>query len=258
MKDLQSEFDSRGIALQKVGIKGLRYPIKLRDRQNEVQSTVASVSMFVDLSSSVRGIHMSRLVEILWSNRTEMTLQSIQKVLRQMLDNLNSESAYIELKFPYFIEKVAPVSKLKGLMDYDCVFSASLDRNNSKINSILEVHVPVKSLCPCSKEISSKGAHNQRSVVAIAVRCREFVWIEELVEIAENAASSALYSVLKREDEKFVTEQAYENPVFVEDIVRVIAQKLGSDKRIIWFRAESENFESIHNHNAFASIERSS
>lgn len=255
LKDVQNQFDPRRLAIQKVGVRGLRCPITLLDRQNEVQHTVASVSMYVDLPHFLKGAHMSRFVEILGENRTEIKLKKIEGILSQMAEKLNSVKSYIELRFPYFIEKEAPISKLKGLMDYDCVFSASLNRSTGAMDSQLEVIVPVKSLCPCSKEISDKGAHNQRALVRIRIRARAFVWIEELVELAENAASSALYSLLKREDEKFVTEQAYENPVFAEDIVRGVAEALRADSRITWFKVESENYESIHNHNAYAAIE---
>jgi GTP cyclohydrolase IB len=255
MKDVQKQHDDRGLPIQKVGVKDLRYPINVLDRTNTLQSTVAFVSMYVDLPHNVKGTHMSRFVEILNNYRGEITLRNVNGILSKMIDVLGSQSAHIELKFPYFIEKQAPVSGATGLMDYDCKFIASLQRGSRVLDAILRVDVPVKTLCPCSKEISVKGAHNQRSVVSIKIRCREFVWIEELVEIAESQASSALYSVLKREDEKFVTEQAYDNPVFVEDIVRGVALRLRSDPRITWFSVESENYESIHNHSAYAAIE---
>ncbi len=249
------QYDNRGLVIQKVGVKDLRYPINVLDRTNNLQSTVARVSMYVDLPHDVKGTHMSRFVEILNQFRGEITFRNIGEVLSKMIEALDSESAHIELRFPYFIEKQAPVTGSRGLMDYDCAFLASLNKGTDIVDSILKVAVPVKSLCPCSREISEKGAHNQRSVVSMEIRYQEFVWIEELVEIAEAVASSALYSVLKREDEKYVTERAYANPVFVEDLVRGVVLRLLDDLRIVWFKVESESFESIHNHSAYAAIE---
>jgi GTP cyclohydrolase IB len=254
MKDIQSSSDSRNVPIRKVGVKDIRYPIRVLDRQEQFQATVARVSMYVDLPHHFKGTHMSRFVEILNEHHGEITLRNIDTILAGMLDRLDSETAHIEVRFPYFLNKSAPVSGAEGLMDYDCAFLASHRRGASAPETILEVNVPVTSLCPCSKEISDAGAHNQRSVVTIQIRYRDFVWIEELIEIAEQAASSGVYSLLKREDEKHVTEQAYEHPVFVEDLVRGVAVKLRDDERISWYQVESENFESIHNHSAYAMV----
>lgn len=255
MKDIQNSTDGRNVPIQKVGVKDIRYPIKVLDREQKFQSTVARVSMYVDLPHQFKGTHMSRFVEILNEHHGEITLRNIDTILEAMLERLDSETAHIEVRFPYFLAKTAPVSGAEGLMDYDCAFLASHRRGSTSPETVLEVQIPVTSLCPCSKEISNAGAHNQRSVVTIQIRYSDFVWIEELIEAAEGVASSAVYSLLKREDEKFVTERAYENPVFVEDLVRGVAVKLRDDPRITWYRIESENFESIHNHSAYAMVE---
>lgn len=255
MQDIQSSYDGRNVPIQKVGVKDLRYPIEVLDRENRCQSTIAGISMYVDLPRHFKGTHMSRFVEILNKHRGEITLRNIDHILEEMLEKLQSESAHIEVRFPYFMRKKAPVSGAESLMDYGCAFIAGRRAAVPKADSILEVKVPVTSLCPCSKEISELGAHNQRSLVTIQVRYSDFIWIEELVEIAENAASAPVYALLKREDEKYVTERAYHSPVFAEDLVRNIAVILRDDPRITWYRAETENFESIHNHSAYAMVE---
>lgn len=256
MKDIQSRRDVRRIPIQKVGIKNLRYPIRVLDRQNQSQDTVAAVSMFVDLPHHFKGTHMSRFVEILNKYHGRISIREIDEILDTMLDSFNCRSAHVEIRFPYFLKKSAPVSKAESLVDYDCALFGELVRKGRKrfFSLTIEVNAPVTTVCPCSKEISRQGAHNQRSVVTIRIRSSQLVWFEELIEIAEKSASSPVYSLLKREDEKQVTEHGYANPAFVEDVVRSVAQKLKSDKRINWFQVESENMESIHNHNAYAMV----
>jgi GTP cyclohydrolase IB len=264
LKDIQNQHDDRQIPIWKAGIKNLLYPIDVLDRENKLQHTVARVSLFVDLPHHFKGTHMSRFVEVLNEQRGKISLRNIGAILKTMTDRFDCATAHLEIRFPYFIEKTAPVSKTRSLMDYQCAFLASFDRRHAPHapstalgagqDLIVEVVVPVATLCPCSKAISKQGAHNQRSWVTLRVRSHELVWIEELIAIAEAEASSGLYSLLKRADEKQVTEQAYARPRFAEDMARAVARKLRQDKRIIWFQVESENMESIHNHNAYAMV----
>jgi len=253
MKDIQNERDYRSIPIDKVGIKNLQYPITVLDRRNNFQHTVASINMYVDLPHKYKGTHMSRFVEMLHLFRPEVSLKKISVILEQMKTHLNAASANIEVTFPYFIEKQSPVSKASGLMDYTCRF-IGLSDPDGKIDLISEVIVPISSVCPCSKEISDMGAHNQRGQVRLSTRFHKFIWIEDMIELVEECASCEVYSVLKRVDEKHVTEKAFSNPKFVEDIVRDIAKKLKEDRNITWFKVSAENFESIHNHSAYASI----
>jgi len=253
VKDLQSQADDRNIPIDRVGVKGLRYPITVLDRARRKQHTVASVNMYVNLPHRFRGTHMSRFVEILSEHRDALHIDTIGDILEKMKDRLDAEEAHMEVAFPYFIEKKAPASGTASLMEYGCTYVGTLGRTR---DFVLGVSVPVTTVCPCSKEISDRGAHNQRSVVTIQARFREFVWIEELVETAEASASCPIWPLLKRSDEKEVTERGYDHPRFVEDVVREVALRLDKDPRITWYRVESENMESIHNHNAYASIER--
>ncbi len=253
MKDIQNHKDYRNIDIDQVGVKGIRYPITVRDKDMGKQQTVAEISMYVNLPRYYKGTHMSRFVEILTAHSRRISIQNLTEILEEMKDRLNAESAHMEISFPYFINKAAPVSGAEGLMEYKCTFRGSL--NNGSDLAVM-IHVPISTLCPCSKEISDFGAHNQRGEVRLQVRFKKFVWIEDLIKLVEESASSDVYSVLKREDEKYVTERAYQNPMFVEDIVRDIAVKLNNDSNITWFAVESENFESIHNHNAYAYIEK--
>ncbi len=253
MEDIQNQQDTRNIAINKVGIKELRYPIVVLDRQKNTQQTVADINMYVNLPKEFRGTHMSRFIEVLKEHHNFIHIDRIDSILKDVNNVLSATSSHIELFFPYFIKKRAPVSKISSLMAYECKFTGILDEN---FDLIMAVKVPILTLCPCSKEISEYNAHNQRGIASIEVRYKDFVWIEELIEIAENAASSGVYALLKRQDEKYVTEKAYEKPAFVEDVVREIAQKLLDDDRITWLKIEIENFESIHNHNAYAVIER--
>ena len=253
--DVQGSEDRRKIAIDKVGIKAIRHPVRVAVRGGGVQHTIATFNMYVGLPHQFKGTHMSRFVEILNAHEHEISVASFEVMLDEMLTRLEAESGHIEMNFPYFINKAAPVSGVQSLMDYDITFTGDIGARRKKCMTMKAV-VPVTSLCPCSKKISDYGAHNQRSHVTIAARTSGFVWIEELVDYAEKHASCELYGLLKRPDEKFVTERAYDNPKFVEDLVRDIAADLNRDKRIDWYVVESENFESIHNHSAYALIER--
>jgi GTP cyclohydrolase I len=253
MKDVQNERDHRNIPIDKVGIKNLKYPITVLDRENGYQNTVASINMYVDLPHKNKGTHMSRFVEILHLFRPEVSLKRIADVLEQMKAHLNAASAHIEVSFPYFIEKKAPVSAAPGLMDYECRFQGYSDPTG-RLDLMVEVTVPISSVCPCSKEISAHGAHNQRGQVKVCTRFKKFIWIEDMIRLVEDTASCDVYSVLKRVDEKCVTERGFSNPKFVEDIVRDVSQRLKADDNITWFSVSAENFESIHNHSAYAHI----
>ncbi len=254
MIDIQSQMDHRRVEINKVGVKNIEYPITVLDKRNKVQHTVGKVNMYVNLPQHFKGTHMSRFIEILNEYRGTINIKAIAKILNKMKEKLNAESAYMEVEFPYFIEKRAPISRAKSLMGYTCQFLASLTNGHHSL--VVGVRVPVTTLCPCSKEISNKGAHNQRSLVGVKVTFRRFFWLEDLIRMVENSASSAVFSLLKRSDEKFVTEKAYDNPMFVEDVVRNIALRLSSHPNITWFSVESENLESIHNHNAYACVEK--
>ncbi len=256
MIDVQKQPDFRNLPINKVGIKNLTYPVTVLDKTCGTQGSVAQISMYVDLPHQCKGTHMSRFVEILNTFRTQISLKSLTSILQQMKQALEAKSSHIEIAFPYFIEKAAPVTGAKGLMDYACtIIGSSTAQNETDI--VLKVAVPITSVCPCSKEISDCGAHNQRGQVIVDVRFRRFIWIEDIVQIVEEASSCDIFSVLKRKDEKYVTEKAYNNPKFVEDIVRDVAGKLMEDTNITWFSVAAENFESIHNHSAYAYIETS-
>jgi len=252
--DVQASADTRRLAIDKVGIKSIRHPIQIAEKGGGVQHTIATFNMYVSLPHHFKGTHMSRFVEILSAHEREITVDSFRKMLREVAERLEADSGHIEMNFPYFVNKAAPVSGVQSLMDYDVTFVGGIEKGRQTFK--MKVVVPVTSLCPCSKEISDYGAHNQRSHVTITARTRGFVWIEDLIAHAEAEASSELYGLLKRPDEKFVTERAYDNPKFVEDMVRDVAARLNEDDRIEWYAVESENFESIHNHSAYALIER--
>ena len=250
LRDIQSEPDHRKIPINKVGVKDIRYPVVVLDRTDGSQHTVARVNMYVNLPHHFRGTHMSRFIEILNRYRTGISTKNVREILNEMKQQLDAHTAYFDMEFPYFVTKSAPISGERAKMEYTCRLAASSDNDHY----MLEVRVPVLSLCPCSKEISSFGAHNQRSVITVQIKAQERIWIEELIEIAETSASSDIYSILKREDEKYITEKSYKNPVFVEDMVRNASEKLNSKRGILWFSVESENMESIHNHSAYAQI----
>jgi len=253
LPDTQNQKDIREIPIDKVGVKNLKYPIAVKDKTKEVQHTIATIAMTVDLPQEFKGTHMSRFVEIIQCKDREIHVDSIDTILVEMQKRLKANSSHIEIEFPYFMEKKAPATGKPSLLDYVAKFHAV--RNGDKKDFILTVKVPVTTLCPCSKNISKYGAHNQRGEVTVSVRFKDTVWIEDLIAIVESSASSELYSLLKREDEKSVTERAYENPVFVEDLVRNVVMKLKMNGNITWYNVEAENFESIHNHNAYAQIE---
>ncbi len=255
MVDVQRLNDYRNIPINKVGIKNIKYPISVLDKRNKIQHTVAKINMYVSLPKEFKGTHMSRFIEVINRYKREIHVKNIKEILLYTKKKLDAEEAHLEIVFPYFIEKTAPISKEKGLMEYTCLIKGKLNKHN-KLNMILGVKVPLTTVCPCSKEISSFGAHNQRSEVTVKIKSTKFIWIEELIELVEKAGSCEIFSLLKREDEKFVTEQGYNNPVFVEDVVRQIIETLNMDSRIKWCTAESENFESIHNHNAYAFIKK--
>ncbi|MGA7986026.1 MAG: GTP cyclohydrolase FolE2 [Burkholderiales bacterium] len=252
--DVQASPDTRKLAIDKVGIKAIRHPMRIQERSGNVQHTVAMFNMYVGLPHHFKGTHMSRFVEILEAHEREITVETFQVMLKEMVERLEAAEGLIEMSFPYFIEKAAPVSEVKSLMDYEVTFVGEI--RDRKQTFTMKVLVPVTSLCPCSKKISARGAHNQRSHVTVSARLNDFVWIEEIVDLVEKQASSELYGLLKRPDEKYVTERAYDNPKFVEDMVRDVAAVLNLDERIESYVVESENFESIHNHSAYALIER--
>jgi len=259
MVDVQGSADTRRIAINKVGIKSIRHPVKIAERPVEggapgVQHTIATFNMTVGLPQEFKGTHMSRFVEILNAHEKEISVESFHEMLREMVERLGAQDGHIEMKFPYFINKAAPVSGVKSLMDYEVTFIGEICEGKTRFR--MQVLVPVTSLCPCSKQISEYGAHNQRSHVTITAQTAAFVWIEEMVELAERQASCELYGLLKRPDEKYVTERAYDNPKFVEDLVRDVAAALNGDPRVLSYVVEAENFESIHNHSAYALIER--
>jgi GTP cyclohydrolase I len=254
IEDVQSRADTRRLPINKVGVKDIFHPVRIMGRDGGEQHTIASFNMYVFLPHNFKGTHMSRFVEILNEHEREISVESFRTMLTDMAERLESEAGHIEMSFPYFIMKKAPVSGVQSLMDYRATLIGEV--KNGKPEMWIKVVVPVTSLCPCSKKISAYGAHNQRSHVTISAKVQGHVWIEELIDIAEQEASCELYGILKRPDEKFVTERAYDNPKFVEDMVRDVAVRLNDDERIRSYVVESENFESIHNHSAYALIER--
>ena len=252
--DVQSSPDTRHLAINRVGIKSIRHPVRVKDKSVGVQHTIATFNMYVHLPHNFKGTHMSRFVEILNEHEREISVESFGTILHEMVTRLEAKSGYIEMSFPYFVNKAAPVSGVQSLLDYEVTFIGEIVEGKTRFT--MKVQVPVTSLCPCSKEISERGAHNQRSHVTLTLRTNDFVWVEDAVRIVEEQASCELYGLLKRPDEKYVTERAYDNPKFVEDMVRDVAAALNADDRIDAYIVESENFESIHNHSAYALIER--
>lgn len=251
MKDVQGSSDDRNLPIQKVGIRDIRYPITVRDKSRETQSTVATLSLSVNLPHHYRGTHMSRFIEVLDRFKNQVSYHTLDLILIEIRKALHAEESHIEISFPFFHKKKAPVSGLESLMSYDCAISAAYDGH---LEISTRVEVPVHTLCPCSREIARVSAHNQRGTVAITVGMTKFTWIEDLIEIAEASASSPVYALLKREDEKLITERAYENPRFVEDIVREVALRLDRLPGLRFYTVEAVNFESIHNHSAYAVI----
>lgn len=259
MEDVQGRPDDRAIALDKVGVSDLALPIVVLDRENERQHTVARLSLSVNLPHDFKGTHMSRFIEVLEGHRGELTMRTLPALCQDLRVRLDADTSHVEARFPYFLKKRAPVSGAEGLMDVECTFIGEASSSGSRF--ILGVRVPVTSLCPCSKTISDYGAHNQRGYITVEIRptaeadgSLAMVWIEEVVELCERSASAPVYPLLKRADERHVTMQAYDNPVFVEDMVRNVAQVLRGDARVAWFRVHARNEESIHNHAAFAEV----
>ncbi|MEM9445644.1 MAG: GTP cyclohydrolase FolE2 [Verrucomicrobiota bacterium] len=255
LQDTQNKQDDRNISINKVGVKGLKHPVSVADKAREHQNTVATIALSVDLPHHFKGTHMSRFVEVLNAHGSLIKVQNIPDILKALQQKLDARSAHLELEFPYFVEKLAPVTGAMGLMDYICRFDAEM--HGDELAFKLMTTVPVATLCPCSKAISERGAHNQRGYVTLEVLLREdkHVWLEDLISLVEESASCELYSLLKRPDEKHVTEMAYDNPVFVEDLVRNIAIRCNKHPDISWYKVEAENMESIHNHSAYAMIE---
>ena len=270
MIDIQSQRDTRDVPLQKVGIKGLEYPVRVLDKAHKTQGTSGVVDLFVNLPQHFKGTHMSRFIEIFHKYHTELSMKQFLALLQEIRERLEAERAFGTISFPFFMEKKAPVSGQPGMMAYRCTYEGTVSAQGEN-HFLVSVEVPVTTLCPCSKAISQYGAHNQRGKVVVKLESKGFFWIEDVIAVVEEAASSGLYSVLKRADEKFVTERAYENPRFVEDVVREVYLGLqnfsGGDGTLgdddaqngeccfRWFSVEAENFESIHNHNAYAYAE---
>jgi len=254
LHDKQRERDHRELRIDKVGVRGLRFPIQVRDKARAVQNTVATIGMFVDLPKEFKGTHMSRFIEVLNAHGNIVHVENIPDILHAMQKKFQAATSHLEMAFPYFMVKRAPVSGMEGVMDYSARFDATACHND--IDFVLTVKAMVTTLCPCSKAIAAYGAHNQRGEVTVQIRFRKAVWIEDLIGVIEGSASSELYALLKRQDEKAVTERAYDNPVFVEDLVRNVALKLNAHSDVTWYKVEAENHESIHNHNAYACLEK--
>ena len=254
LHDKQSEPDYRELPIDKVGVRGLRFPITVRDKERTVQNTVATIGMFVDLPKEFKGTHMSRFIEVLNAHGNVIHVENITDILHAMQQKFAAATSHLEIEFPYFMVKKAPVTGMEGVMDYVARFDAAAC--NKEIDFVLTVKARVTTLCPCSKAIAAYGAHNQRGDVTVQIRSRKAVWIEDLIGMIESSGSSELYALLKRQDEKAVTERAYDNPVFVEDLVRTVALKLNAHPDVTWYKVEAENHESIHNHNAYACIEK--
>ncbi len=251
--DVQGSPDTRRIAINRVGIRDLRHPVRVRDRSGEVQQTIGRLNMYVNLPHDQKGTHMSRFIAIMTEHDQVLTVESLRDLTRLMTERLEADAGHVEISFPYFVRKAAPISGVESLMDYAVTLTGV--RQGAVADAYIQVQVPVTSLCPCSKEISDYGAHNQRSHVTLQVRTDAAIWIEDLIDLVEEEASCELYGLLKRPDEKYVTERAYDNPKFVEDMVRDVAVRLNQDERVRAYRVESENFESIHNHSAYAHVE---
>jgi GTP cyclohydrolase I len=275
MIDVQNSPDTRDIPLTKVGVKGLEYPVTVLDRLNKIQHTTARADLFADLPRHFKGTHMSRFVEIFHRHRKDLSMPRFLEMLEEIIVDLEAESAYGTLEFPYFLEKQAPVSRLSGIMSYKCRYQGRVDRAGdpaagpagaggkntpgrpagTRRHFTVSVSVPVATVCPCSRAISDRGAHNQRGIVTVELELGPFFWIEDIIALVEKSASSPVYSILKREDEKHITDSAYDNPKFVEDLVRDVYIEIKALEQFSRFSVEAENFESIHNHSAYARAE---
>lgn len=257
MIDIQNTPDTREIPLKKVGIKDLEYPVKVLDKKSGTQSTTAKIDLFVNLPHNYKGTHMSRFIEIFHKHHQNLGMNKFLEMLEEMRTNLEAEKAFGEMTFPFFIEKNAPVTSSPGIMKYECKYEGEVNCNGKK-DFFVSIKIPVTTVCPCSKAISERGAHNQRGIVNVRLQNTGMFWIEDVIKAVEDSASCGLYSALKRPDEKFVTERAYDNPRFVEDVVRevyIALKNFKSDKPFSYFSVECTNFESIHNHNAYAFAE---
>lgn len=255
MIDVQNWPDSRHLPIDKVGVKGLRYPITVQDKSQGTQSTIARINMYVNLAQEMKGTHMSRFLELLNERQGPFDIRIFGEFLGEIKRRLGADSAFVELAFPYFIAKSAPLSGARSLVDYDVSYLGQIDASDHK-SITMTLRVPISTVCPCSKELAERGAHNQRGLVTLSVIIKRFVWIEDLIRLVESAASCEIFSLLKRADEKECTERAYDHPRFVEDLVREIAGQLKSDANVLYFKVEGETLESIHNHNAYALIEQ--
>ena len=254
MPDVQAATDERNVHIDKVGVKDVVYPMTLATKDGNEQTTVAKINMYVALPKEKKGTHMSRFLEVLNEHDNQaFSPDDIPEITHKIKERLNAQEAHFEASFTYFIAKPAPVTGHKGLMNYEVTFECTA---NCTDDFVIKVAAPATSLCPCSKEISEYGAHNQRCRIEAAVRAEGTLWIEDLVQHLEAAASHPVYAVLKRPDEKFVTEKAFENPKFVEDIIRDLAVMLNEDDRVVQYDISSENYESIHSHNAYAQLSR--
>ncbi len=253
LPDIQKTTDTRNISIDRVGVRGVKFPIQVLDRKNERQHTIGNFTLTVDLPSEFKGTHMSRFLEVLNEDGNFVSVKNLPNLLGKLRERLKAEKAHVDVTFPFFMEKTAPVTGKTGMMEFECGFFSEI---NGDFNVTLYVKVPVATLCPCSKEISKYGAHNQRGWVTVKLQPNDHIWLEEVIEFIESSASCALFPVLKRPDEKWVTETAYENPRFVEDMVREVALKFDSDPRIQSYEIEVENEESIHAHNAYAYLKR--
>jgi GTP cyclohydrolase I len=254
MVDVQSSGDERNIPLDKVGVKNVSYPITVLDKKHKRQQTVATVNMYADLPHHFKGTHMSRFIEVFDNHYEDITMPKFLTMLENIRVSLDAETAYTEVRFPYFVEKEAPVSRRVSMMKYTCQYIGRVSRQSREF--IVGIEAPVTTVCPCSREISDRGAHNQRGLVRVHLELGPFFWIEDIIAHIEESASSGLYTLLKREDEKHVTEYAYDHPVFVEDLVREVCVRIEDTYSFPWFSVEAENMESIHNHEAFAYVER--
>jgi GTP cyclohydrolase I len=258
MNDVQSRIDERKIDIEKVGVKNLRYPVTVLDKKNRVQHTVATINMYAHLADHLKGTHMSRFIEVFSRYYADISMNNFLDMLDHMRESLGARKAFAEVSFPYFIEKTAPVSGEKSIMDYTCQYIGEVGTGGAGEDMrkfYVGIQVPVNTVCPCSLEISDRGAHNQRGTVAVKLFFERFFWIEDIIKLIEESASSELYTLIKREDEKYITERAFDHPRFVEDLVREVTRKLERDGRFPWFSVEAENFESIHNHSAYAYVE---
>ncbi|UCF99340.1 MAG: GTP cyclohydrolase I FolE2 [Spirochaetaceae bacterium] len=256
MKDVQNEHDPRRIEIQKVGVKNVKYPIVVLDKHNQTQSTVATINMYADLPHDFKGTHMSRFIDVVNEYYVDISMHNFLDMLDKVRNFLEASRAYAEVIFPYFIEKRAPVSGERSMMEYICEYMGEVSDHYQHF--YVGIQVPIATVCPCSLEISDAGAHNQRGIVRVKLLFDKFFWIEDVISIVEQSGSSEVYTLLKREDEKYITEQAFKRPRFVEDVVREVTEQLEATGDFRWFSVEAENFESIHNHSAYAFVERGS